>query len=129
MRTRVSLSHSQALLSAEAVHLSSAELVTSQAGQHARSPLLTRPCTRRWGLGGHRACVLVEDVEARAFGAWPDWAGLESLRAALDRRGEREGGLLAELGKVRQVEAVDPGSSLWPCTARVGGLRRSRSNL
>ena len=44
--------------------------------------------------------MLVEDAEARCMGAWANWEGLQSLRAALDWRGERESALRAELTKV-----------------------------
>lgn len=66
---------------------------------------------RRWGFGGQRACVLVEDAEARCMGAWADWEGLQSLRAALDWRGERESALRAELSKVCALSA--PHTDSW----------------
>lgn len=44
--------------------------------------------------------MLVEDAEARCMGAWADWEGLQSLRAALDWREERESALRVELSKV-----------------------------
>ena len=44
--------------------------------------------------------MLVEDTDAQTMGAWADWPGLSGLQAALDKRGERELGLLTELSKV-----------------------------
>ena len=50
--------------------------------------------------------MLVEDCESRSFGAWADWGSLQGLQAALDKRGERESVLLAELAKVRTCESI-----------------------
>lgn len=69
-----------------------------------------------WGLGAQRGCLFVEDAEARLVGAWHTIAEIDSLMQALDGRGVREQGLLAELSKVRDQSC--------PLCRRNGSLQR-----
>ena len=53
---------------------------------------------RRWGVGGHKTHMFVED-DGGAVGAWDTLADIEELGRQLDTRGIREHGLKAGLQK------------------------------
>ncbi|MCJ1461826.1 hypothetical protein MMC07_000425 [Pseudocyphellaria aurata] len=73
-----------------------------------------------WGLGGQRGCLFVEDADAKLLGAWHTTAEIDGLIKALDGKGVREHGLLAELNKAREAIALamQPGST--PTTSTAG---------
>ncbi|KAK9806531.1 hypothetical protein WJX73_007900 [Symbiochloris irregularis] len=56
-----------------------------------------------WGLGSQRGCLFVEDCSAGVIGAWTSPQEVAALMAALDNRGLRERGLLAELTKAQEA--------------------------